>query len=134
MSDRELKRQLQQASSENFNNGRSENKKRPTATDYMTTLQSQLMCDSDNVVNYSEEQQVTEKSQDFSQQKSKSKIVNRHRIKYTATRIKYSPTRIKSRNFLSNFSYTGISKNDFYNENFVLDVYVLLVKNLNLFL
>ena len=78
MSDGELKRQLQQASSENFNNGRSENKKRPTATDYMTTLQSQLMYDSNNVVNYSEEQQVTEKSQDFSQQKSESKIVNRH--------------------------------------------------------
>ena len=32
-----------------------------------------------------------------------------------------------------NISYTGISKNDFYNENFILDVYVLLVKNLNPF-
>ena len=75
-----------------------------------------------------------EKSQDFSQQKSESsKIVNIHRIKYTATRIKYSPTRIKSRNFLSNISYTGINKSDFYNENFILDVYVLLVKNLNPF-
>ena len=48
-------------------------------------------------------------------------------------RIKYSPTRIKSRNFLSNISYTGINKNEFYNESFILDVYVLLVKNLNLF-
>ena len=75
-----------------------------------------------------------EKSQDFSQQKSESsKIVNIHRIKYTATRIKYSPTRIKSRNFLSNILYTGINKSDFYNENFILDVYVLLVKNLNPF-
>ena len=59
--------------------------------------------------------------------------VIRHRIKYTATRIKYSPTRIKSRNFLSSISYTGISKNDFYNENFILDVYMLLVKNLSPF-
>ena len=59
--------------------------------------------------------------------------MNRHWIKYTATRIKYSPTRIKSINFLLNISYTGISKNDFYNENFILDVYVLLVKNLNPF-
>ena len=50
-----------------------------------------------------------------------------------ATRIKYSPTRVKSRNFLSNISYTGISKGDFYNENFILDVYILLVKNLNPF-
>ena len=48
-------------------------------------------------------------------------------------RIKYSPTRIKSRNFLSNISYTAINKNDFYNESFILDVYVLLVKNLNPF-
>ena len=48
-------------------------------------------------------------------------------------RIKYSPTRIKSRNFLSNISYTGINKNDFYNESFILDVYVLLVRNLNPF-
>ena len=110
-------------------------KDEPTVTDYMTTLQSQPMYDSDNVVDYSEEiKQEPEKNQDFSQQQnSESKIVNRHRIKYTATRIKYSPTRIKSRNFLSNISYTGISKNDFYNENFILDVYVLLVKNLNPF-
>ena len=60
-------------------------------------------------------------------------IVNWHKIRYTATRIKYSPTRIRSINFFSNISYTGINKNDFYNENFTLDVYVLLVKNLNPF-
>ena len=110
-------------------------KDEPTVTDYMTILQSQPMYDSNNAVDYSEEiKQEPEKKQDFSQQQNtESKIVNRHRIKYTATRIKYSPTRIKSRNFLSNISYTGISKNDFYNENFILDVYVLLVKNLNPF-
>ena len=95
-------------------------------------LQSQPMYES-NVENLEEEiqevsQQVPEKSQD-----SSNKIVNRHKIKYTATRIKYSPTRIKSRNFLLNISYTGINKNVFYNENFILDVYVLLVKNLNPF-
>ena len=72
-------------------------------------LQSQPMYDSDNAVDYSEEvqemsQQQPEKSQDFS---PANKIVNRHKIRYTATRIKYSPTRIKSRNFLSNISYTG---------------------------
>ena len=50
-----------------------------------------------------------------------------------ATRIKCSPTRVKSRNFLSNIGYTSISKSDFYNENFILDVYILLVKNLNPF-
>ena len=49
-------------------------------TDYMTTLQSQLMYDSNNAVDYSEEiKQEPEKNQDFSQQQnSESKIVNRH--------------------------------------------------------
>ena len=76
---------------------------------------------------YSHSQQmnleVLEASQDFS---SADKIVNRQKIRHTATRI-------KSRNFLSNISYTDIRKSDFYNENFILDVYVLLVKNLNPF-
>ena len=73
-----------------------------------------------------------EKKQHFSQQ-TEDKIINRHRVRYTTTRMKYSPTRIKSRNFLSNISYTGINKSDFCNESFILDVYVLLIKNLNPF-
>ena len=101
-------------------------------------LQSQPMYDSDNAVDYSEEilensQQQPEKNQNFSQQAPADKTVNRHKVRYTATRIKYSPTRIKSRNFLSNIFYTGIRKNGVYNENFILDVYELLVKNLNPF-
>ena len=92
----------------------------------------------DNAVDYSEEilessQQQPEKSQESSQQNPADKIVTRHKIRYTTTRIKYSSTRVKSGNFLSNISYTGISKSDFYNENFILDVYVLLVKNMNRF-
>ena len=74
---------------------------------------------------------LPEKNQDFSP--TERSIVKRHMIRYTATRIKHSPTRVKSRNFLSNISYTGISKGDFYNENFILDVYILLVKNRNPF-
>ena len=55
-------------------------KNEPTVTDYMTTLQSQLMYDSDNAVDYSEEvnsqKQEPQKNQDFSQpQKSESKII-----------------------------------------------------------
>ena len=46
---------------------------------------------------------------------------------------KYTTTRIKSRNFLSNIAYVGINKEDYYNENFVFDVYLLLTKNLNPF-
>ena len=54
-------------------------------------------------------------------------------MRYTATRIKYSPIRVKSRNFLSNIGHNSINKADFYNENFILDVFILLVKNLNPF-
>ena len=32
----------------------------------------------------------------------------------------YTTTRIKSRNFISNISYVGINKEDFYNRNFAL--------------
>ena len=46
---------------------------------------------------------------------------------------KYTTTRIKSRSFLSNISYVGINKEDFYNQNFIFDIYLLLVKNLNPF-
>ena len=46
---------------------------------------------------------------------------------------KYTTTRLKSRNFLSNIFYVGINKEDFYNENFVFDVYLLVTENLNRF-
>ena len=46
------------------------------------------------------------------------------------TEQKYPTTWIKSRNLLSNISYVGINKKDFYNENFVFDVYLLITKNL----
>ena len=73
----------------------------------------------------------TEKSHDFFP--IAKSIAKRKTVRYTATRIKYSPTRVKSRNFLNNISYNSISKADFYNENFILDVFILLVKNLNPF-
>ena len=100
----------------------------------LTISQSQQIYDSSNEKDNEETliENQPEKNQDFSQQ-TQNKILNRHKVRYTATGIKYFPTRIKSRNFLSNISYTGISKNDFYNESFILDVYVLLVKNLNPF-
>ena len=95
--------------------------------EYLTTLQRQPIYESENEIESQQDQ--TEKNRNS----SKSDIVSRHRIKYSATRIKYSPTRIKSRNFSSNISYTGINKKEFYNENSILDISVLLVKNLNPF-
>ena len=46
---------------------------------------------------------------------------------------KYTTTRIQSRNFISNIAYVGKNKEDFYNKNFILDVYLLATKNINLF-
>ena len=46
---------------------------------------------------------------------------------------RYTTTRIKSLTFLSNISYVRINKEDFYNENFILNVYLLVTKNLNPF-
>ena len=46
---------------------------------------------------------------------------------------RYTTTRIKSRNFLSNIAYVGVNKEDYYNENFIFDVYLLVTKNLNPF-
>ena len=42
-------------------------------------------------------------------------------------------TRIKSRTFLSNIAYVGINKKDFWNKNFVFDVYLFVTKKLNPF-
>ena len=81
--------------------------------------------------NNSETKTEAEKSHDFFP--TEKSIAKRKKIRYTATRIKYSPTRVKSRNFLSYISYNSISKADFYNENFILDVFILLVKKLNPF-
>ena len=100
-------------------------------------LQSQPLSDSEHYSQVMTDDNPQENSLDVPEKKPnfslKNKIVNRHTVRYTATRIKYSITQIKSRNFLSNISYTGINRNDFYKESFILDVYVLLVKNLNPF-
>ena len=46
---------------------------------------------------------------------------------------KYTTTRIKSRKLLLNIAYVGKIKEDFYNKNFILDVYLLATKNINPF-
>ena len=47
---------------------------------------------------------------------------------------KYTTTRVQSRNCLSNIADVGIKKEDFYNLNFIFDVYLIVTKILNLFL
>ena len=84
----ESKTQLQQLSSKTLEMGQIE------TMEYMTTLQSQPMLESEGEEVENQQDQI-EKNQDS----SISDIVSRHRIRYTATRIKYPPTRIKSRKF-----------------------------------
>ena len=49
-------------------------------------------------------------------------------------RIKpYTSSRIKTRNFLSNISYTGVKSEDFADNNFKFDTKTLLTKNINPF-
>ena len=50
-----------------------------------------------------------------------------------APRKRYTTTRIKSRNVLSDIGYVGINKGYYYNENFVLNVYLLITENLKPF-
>lgn len=56
-----------------------------------------------------------------------------HKSSVEINERKYTAARIKSLNFLSNISYVGINKEEFYNENFIFDVYLLVTKNLNPF-
>ena len=49
-------------------------------------------------------------------------------------RIKpYTSSRIKTRNFLSNISYTGVKSDDFVDNNFKFDTITLITKNINPF-
>ena len=54
--------------------------------------------------------------------------------KHLKRRIKpYTSSRIKTRNFLSNISYTGVKGEDFADNNFTFDTITLLTKNINPF-
>ena len=63
------------------------------------------------------------KSPDFFQDKN---VIKRKKVGK-----QYTTTRIKSKNFLSSISYVGICKEDFYNVNFVFNIYFLITKNLS---
>ena len=54
--------------------------------------------------------------------------------KHLKRRVKpYTSSRIKTRNFLSNISYTGVKSEDFAENNFTFDTITLLTKNINPF-
>ena len=91
-----------------------------------TTLQEeQLINNNNNSNNKLTIEDKSAKSPDFFQD---DKSVKKEKLGK-----KYTTTRVKSRSFLSDISYMGTNKEDFYNENFVFDIYTLITKNLNLF-
>ena len=98
-------------------------------TDFENLIKATLVA---NDMNQQQQQQnmMRNKEQDESG-KSPNFFQNNNAIKKRSK--SYTTTKIKSRNFLSNILYVAINREDFYNENFIFDIYTLLVKNLNLF-
>ena len=76
-------------------------------------------------------EQKLENDHDFSfPEESKENLMS----KYFKRRVKpYTSSRIKTRNFLSNISYTGVKDEDFVDNNFTFDTITLLTKNINPF-
>ena len=72
-----------------------------------------------------QEEILLEKSQDFFQDNNS--VSKKKKLK------PYTTTRLKSRNFLSNISYSSVSNADIIDRNFCFDVYVLLTKGINPF-
>ena len=96
-------------------------------------LIKELLTDQEQQKQTEEMTTVLEKNHDESA-KSQDFFQDNNAIKNKAFPKPYTTTMIKSRNFLSNISYVGINKEDFYNRNFVFDIDTLLTKNLNPFL
>ena len=79
-------------------------------------------------------EQKPENDHDFSfleeANQTKENVMSRH----LKRRIKpYTSSRIKTRNFLSNISYTGVKSEDFADNSFTFDTITLLTKNINPF-
>ena len=79
-------------------------------------------------------EQKPENDYDFSflegENQNKENVLSRH----LKRRIKpYMSSRIKTRNFISNISYTGVKSEDFADNNFTFDTITLLTKNINPF-
>ena len=81
-----------------------------------------------------EMEQKPEKDHDFSFVEEPNQKQESVMAKHLTRRIKpYTSSRIKTRNFLSNISYTGVKSEDFVDNNFTFDTITLLTKNINPF-
>ena len=97
----------------------------------VTLAEKQQISDNSNNSNNSNE---NEKKPDMTDRSAKSlDFFQDNELPNERSERKYTTARIKSRYFLSNISYVGINKEDFYNDNFICDVYLLMTKNLNPF-
>ena len=81
-----------------------------------------------------EMEQKPEIDHDFSFLEDPNKQQENVMSKHLKRRIKpYTSSRIKTRNFLSNISYTGVKVEDFVDNNFTFDIITLITKNINPF-
>ena len=81
-----------------------------------------------------EMEQKPENDHDFSLLEEPNQKQESVMAKHLKRRIKpYTSSRIKTRNFLSNISYTGVKSEDFADNNFTFDTITLLTKNINQF-
>ena len=79
-------------------------------------------------------EQKPEKDHDFSFLEEQPNQQQSPMAKNLKRRVKpYTSSRIKTRNFLSNISYTGARSQDFNDNNFTFHVITLLTKNVNPF-
>ena len=79
-------------------------------------------------------EQKPEKDHDFSFFEEANQKQESVMAKHSKRRLKpYTSSRIKTRNFLSNISYTGVKSEDFADNNFTFDTITLLTKNINPF-
>ena len=87
------------------------------------TLSETQQVDDDQTVGNLQVMDESAKRQDFFQDNNTLATIGK----------RYTTTRIKFRNFLSSVAYVGIKKEDYYNEHFIFDFYMLTTKILNPF-
>ena len=81
-----------------------------------------------------EKKQKTTTNHDFSWDVELDQKQQSVMAKHSKRRLKsYTSSRIKTRNFLSNISYTGVRNEDLVHNNFTFDMITLLTKNINPF-
>ena len=86
-------------------------------------MMAEILLESNIISKMVEEERKMEEDLDFLYDNNVCQKKDNENEKVSRRKIKpYSTTRIKSKNFLSNISYTGIKEEGLYDRNFVFDV------------